>query len=90
MDLYKELKVQAPFYVLTNLIRVKGVGLSNEENISLFGFEGIPKFDRANIRLPEVEIRNLENDVALVLKPLFDSLWNAVGREKSPFYDENE
>jgi len=93
INLYKELKVQVPFYVLTNLIGVKGIYLSSEENISYAisdsGFKNVPKFDRDNIRLPEVEIRNLENDVALVLKPLFDSLWNAIGQEKSPFYDES-
>jgi len=64
--------------------------LSNEWDISGYEFKNTSKFDRDNIRLFEVEIRNLKNDVALVLKPLFDSPWNAVGVEKSPFYDENE
>jgi len=43
---------------------------------------------RDDLLLPELIIEDYPEDVSSILKPLFDSLWNAFGWQRSLHYDE--
>jgi hypothetical protein len=40
--------------------------------------------------LPEVMFETYDANVAVTMKPIFDSIWNASGRAESLFYEGNE
>jgi hypothetical protein len=45
--------------------------------------------DRDPLQLPESVIDNIEQRPDKILKPCFDALWNAVGRDKDDYYNDN-
>jgi hypothetical protein len=45
--------------------------------------------DRDMLLLPEVVIENYNVEAQHILKPCFDSIWNACGLSESLNYDEN-
>ena len=45
-------------------------------------------FDSEHVTLPEIEIESLDTPVDDVLRPVLDVLWNAVGHDTCPRYDE--
>lgn len=47
-----------------------------------------PDIDRNEVRLPEVVIEDFASDLHQVLRPAFDTVWQAAGRERSPNYDQ--
>ena len=51
--------------------------------------EEIHTIDRDILCLPEILIESYDIDTRIVLKPCFDSVWNACGYAKSQLYDKN-
>ncbi len=45
-----------------------------------------PGFDRDPVVVPEAVANDLEPPPDVVLRPLFDALWNAAGWPRSPHY----
>jgi Schlafen, AlbA_2 len=44
-------------------------------------------FGRDILLLPEVMLETYDANVAITMKPVFDSIWNAAGSAESPFYE---
>jgi len=44
--------------------------------------------DRDHLQPPDILVETYEDDLDKLLKPCFDSLWNAIGISSSPNYDE--
>ncbi len=61
------------------------ISLLNVRNHTLLRGYGI---DRENLQLPEILIEDYSADIARLLRPSFDALWQACGHEKSPNYDD--
>lgn len=45
-------------------------------------------FDRGDILLPEIVVEDVKAPVDEILKPILDMIWNSVGNERCPRYDD--
>lgn len=85
-NLYKELKVDFPAYLLVSMINYKGVFLGVD---SRFGnYYDLVSIDRDILFFPEVYIENNEYNFHSILRPIFDTLWNSCGFERCLNYDQ--
>lgn len=79
----KVLNVGMPIFAFLTLVGVKGYSLTNNPS---WIFRG-DSIDKDVLSLPEVIIENFEFEVEKVLKPWFDTVWNACGFPYSLNYD---
>jgi hypothetical protein len=84
LELQKRLGVEPPVVVMLSLLGVKGYTMyvSPERR-----FGGGHPIDRDALLLPEALVENLDTDAATILRPIFDSLWNAAGWPGSINFD---
>jgi hypothetical protein len=84
LELQKRLGVEPPAVVMLSLLGVKGYTMyvSAERR-----FGGGHPIDRDALLLPEALVEDLDTDAATVLRPVFDSLWNAAGWPGSINFD---
>lgn len=87
VDLMPNLFLPFPVIVLTSLIGVKGCTLCIKQT-GVFP-EDIHPVDRDILLLPDVILQEETDDMATVLRPIFDALWNAGGYCSSKSYDQN-
>jgi hypothetical protein len=86
ISLQKFLGVDPPFFIMVSFLNVKGYKIGHPTfalNISPYTRE----IDRTNLIIPEVMIDSFDVDVAVVMRPIFDTVWNAAGYICSPNYD---
>jgi hypothetical protein len=81
----KSLAISSPMYMFFTLIGVKGYSLAVSRRY--FVNENY-KIDRDILSLPEIFVDSLDIDETKLLKPVFDSLWNACGFKRSFDYNE--
>ena len=88
MNDYKELihllGVEFPFFIMLSFLDVKGYKLSHSHIYAQRN-----EIDRNHLIVPEIMVENLEKDVAHMMKPLFDSIWNAIGQPSSRNYNDD-
>jgi len=85
VDFLKDMNVELPYLIFVTLAGVKGYEIKDVSSFFSYGH----KIDR-DILSPEVVIledSNTETDI--LLRPIFDSIWNACGYTQSINYDEN-
>ena len=82
----KHLGVEPPAAVMIALLNVRGY-LMWDNNPWGKGFGAHP-IDRDHLVVQEVLIESFDCDLPVVLKPSFDSIWNACGYSASRNYDE--
>jgi hypothetical protein len=72
--------------VIASLIGVKGVAISLGD---AFQTPFPPEFpiDRDLLVLPDVIVEGRDQDIATLLRPAFDAMWQASGWERSHGYD---
>lgn len=82
----KNFGVPPPLLITLSMVGVKGVELSNERRLR---FHVVP-IDRDSLLLPDVLIEQYEAvDAPKLMRPIFDSVWNACGFERSFNYDKD-
>ena len=86
LDMLKKLNIEPPIFLFLSLLGVKGYTMDRKEGIFLD--ESYP-IDRDILLIPEVVIENYNVEPQHILKPCFDSIWNACGFPESLNYDEN-
>jgi len=79
IDSLKTLAVEPPIFVFLALLGVNGYSMSEHQSDTI---------DRDVILLPEIVIESYEVKAEDVLKPCFDSIWNACGFPRSFNYDD--
>ncbi len=84
LDLLKKLNIEPAIFIFLSLLGVKGYTMA----IKNFWGDVYP-IDRDILLLPEVVIENYNVEAQHILKPCFDSIWNACGLPESLNYDEN-
>ena len=87
LELYKVINVAMPMFLFLTLIGVKGYKMAYS-GLNDF-IHNRPAIDRDILQAPEIIIQNYEVKAEGILKPCFDSIWNASGFPGSPYYDEN-
>lgn len=79
--------VEPPILVMLSMIGIKGYNmLVTSPEVEIPSRDGV---DRDNLILPEVIVDTFEVDHPNVMKPIFDSIWNACGWERSVNYDDD-
>jgi hypothetical protein len=88
LHIYDKLHVEMPVYLFVTISGVSGVKLLDAA-IPLYISEENTPIDRDVVIVPEVCIENFDKQPHKILKDVFDSLWNACGRQKSLNYKED-
>lgn len=83
---YRDIGIVPPIAVTMALLGCKGSFLYVSQRI-MMGHAVLP-IDRDAAILPDIVIEDLDVDVARVMKPIFDAVWNACGYPRSYNYDE--
>lgn len=86
LKLLLSLGVEPPLSVMLSLVGVKGLTMALDQRWMVFSQPGI---DRDLIFLPEAIIESYGPTAEVILKPIFDGVWQAAGFEKNLNYDEN-
>ena len=89
LNILTELTVELPIFIFLTLLGVKGYSMAvSRESFSIDETHAI---DRDVLVLPEAIIESYDVSAEKVLKPSFDSIWNACGFPRDPYYnDEGE
>lgn len=82
--------IETPIFVYLTIIGARGVSIPNN-NDYYYDEEDMMdmKSDRDTLCLPEVIIEQYDEKPEKILKPIFDSIWNACGYQGSENYDKN-
>jgi len=86
IELQKLLAIESPFFIMVSFLGVKDYKIVIQKSIHHIA-EYTNKIDRMNLIIPEVMVENFDCDMAEVMKPIFDTVWNAAGDIASPNYD---
>lgn len=81
----KDLGVQLPIVVLVALSGVKDALFAVDPSLG----RRTRTIDRDLVILPDVLVDTYGLDMATVLRPICDAVWNSAGWERSLYYDEN-
>ena len=81
-----EIGAEAPMVVMMSLLGVQGYRIPGSDR---HPWEADPIIDRPDLILPEVMVDDLQSSAATVMRPVFDTMWNASGWPRSPSYDED-
>lgn len=85
LSLLKKLSVEPPIFVFLTLLGVKGYSIATHED---FSFVKSHTIDRDILSLPEIITESYNVSAPDVLRPCFDSIWNACGFPKSKNYND--
>jgi len=80
IEVYRKFNIEAPIFLFLTLIDVKEFRISRSK--ILWIDEPYP-IDRDIVQIPEIIIEDYNFDPPQLLKPIFDSIWNACGYERS-------
>jgi hypothetical protein len=83
----KHLSVEPPIFVFLSLLGVKNYIMAVDT--WRHDIDEIHGIDRDILQLPEFIVENYETKAEYILKPSFDSIWNACGFKQSFNYNEN-
>ena len=87
----KQLEVESPLVLMVSLVGFKGASLdvlgveSQHSCLDLSGY----RIDRELINLPDIWIEDIEADMSLALRPVFDAMWQASGLPRSRNYEDD-
>jgi hypothetical protein len=87
LSVLKTLTVEPPIFVFLTLLGVKGYCMGSSKIDDL---DELYAIDRDIILLPEITIENYQATAEEVLKPCFDSIWNACGFQNSWNYKDGK
>jgi hypothetical protein len=88
VTLLRHLEAPSPIFVTLSLVSVRHRTMALPQNVSDWNYESYP-FDRDVIVCPDVLLGQFEGGVpdVSILLPLLDSIWQAAGRERTPYLD---
>ncbi|QDU61290.1 Divergent AAA domain protein [Planctomycetes bacterium Pan216] len=80
-----EIGIDPPLVLLLSFLNVKGFNMTVS---AAFSRGASPGIDRDFLLLPDVIIEESSQNLDHILRPVFDALWQATGRNQSLNYDE--
>ncbi len=90
LQLQSKLGITPPITVLLSLCNVANYFLRTAEGYSQFDLRiSEHQIDRDRVFLPDIVLNTFGEEPTVVLKPLFDALWNTAGLENCGFYHSN-
>lgn len=85
LSLMKESPIELPAYVFLSVLGVRGYKMETSERRTFQVF----LIDRDHLILPETIVSNYDAKAKDILRPCFDSVWNACGYSRCLFYDKD-
>ncbi len=85
LSLFKSFNIELPIFIFLTLLGVKGYFMDAYSDLDI---DEIHTIDRDNLQLPEVIVENYDVSAEKVLKPCFDSIWNACGFPRALYYND--
>jgi hypothetical protein len=82
----QRLDIELPLVVMVSILGVKGYAIRFDDNGFLVGDHQI---DRSNLIVSEILIDSYDCDLALIMKPIFDTIANAAKWSRSMNYSED-
>jgi len=82
---YKKQQIGPPYVVLLSLLGTKEMATPPKA----IGLSSGHPIDKNELIIPEILIEDLTQEIDVVMRPAFDSIWNAAGHERSLSYDES-
>lgn len=90
LTIYKKLNVEMPVFIFITLLGMKGYTMYKERpGERPTPFEHDYEIDRDVLITPEAIIEKYNINIGNILKPTFDSIWNACGYPGSENYNRN-
>ena len=86
LSILETLNVELPIFIFLTLVGVKGYSMAVDER--RHWIDEVYTIDRDILLLPEVVIESYDVITKDILRPCFDSIWNACGFPKSLNYDD--
>jgi len=90
LSVLETLNVEPPIFIFLTLVGVKGYSMDVNLEIDpeRFSTDEVHTIDRDILLLPEIVIQSYDVNAKDVLRPCFDSIWNACGFPRSLNYDD--
>lgn len=88
LSVLKTLNVELPVFIFLTLLGVKGYSMSVAIDRKDFSIDEVHPIDRNVLFLPEVVIESYDVIPEDILRPCFDSIWNACGFPRSENYND--
>ena len=89
INFYREETQQNPLLIFLSLINIKNYKIQLPSNLDIeTNLHTKHTIDRDHLILPEVMIEDYNVDLYTVMKPIFDTVWNAAGYPRALNYDE--
>ncbi len=86
LSLFKSLNIELPLYIFLDLLGVKGYSMGIDS--WKYDIDEVYTIDSDILLLPEVVIESYDVSADKVLKPCFDSIWNACGFPRDLYYND--
>ena len=84
VNIQNMLETETPYFLLLTLVGVQGYNLPTRAR-TIGRYKNL--IDRNDLLVPEILVEELSLPAATILRPAFDSVWNAAAQPQSPFYD---
>jgi hypothetical protein len=88
LSIQERLGAAPPLFIMLSLVGVLGYFIEVKSGLDPFGDYAFA-IDRDALVLPEVVVESFEVDPKEVMRPIFDSVWNAAGWPRSMNYDDS-
>ncbi len=85
IEVYKKFNIETPVFLFLTLVDVKNYIIPKDRKWSI---REIFPIDRDIVQIPEIIIEDYNFSPSQLLKPIFDSIWNACGFERSFNYSK--
>ncbi len=87
MKILHQLGVETPIVIMVSLLGVSGYTMA--VNKAKYPFSEERPIDRDILLLPDASVDTYDFDVTQILRPIFNTVWNATGWPKSINYDKD-
>jgi len=84
LSLQQRMGIEPPLLIMVSFLGVKGYQLSAQE----YRFRG-DAIDRDALLISEIMLESFQFNLASMMRPVFDAVWNAAGFPRCLNYDEN-
>ncbi len=84
-EYYITVGINTPIIIACSILNAQGFTIPTRDWYDILG-----KIDRDILLIDNLYVENLNDKTELILKPLFDSIYNSCGYEKCPAYDSND
>ncbi|NMM61159.1 ATP-binding protein [Clostridium sp. P21] len=87
LNYFQNINIECPIFLFLSLVNIKDYEMAVDRTKHWFS-QSKYKVDRDMLITPEMIIDNYNMDTKSILRPVFDSIWNACGLSESLNYDK--